>query len=89
LVFDPGQQLRPFLDNVASTQPSGGEPGALNLGDQQALRLVAGSSLYKLRSQLEPLVAKDLPDPLLIYLPDRQGAEGRAVLLELIRPGVN
>jgi hypothetical protein len=50
---------------------------------------VAGSSLYKLRSQLEPLVAKDLPDPLLIYLPDRQGAEGRAVLLELIRPGVN
>jgi hypothetical protein len=87
LVFDPGQQLRPFLDDVASTQPSGGEPGALNLGDQQALWLVAGSSLYQLRSQLEPLVAKDLPDPLLIYLPDRQGAEERAVLLELIRAG--
>ena len=87
LVFDPGQQLRPFLDDVASTQPSGGEPGALNLGYQQALWLVAGSSLYQLRSQLEPLVAKDLPDPLLIYLPDRQCAEGRAVLLELIRAG--
>jgi hypothetical protein len=87
LVIDPGQQLRPFLDDVASTQPSGGEPGALNLGEQQPSWLVAGSSLYQLRSQLEPLVAKDLPDPLLIYLPDRQEAEGRAVLLELIRAG--
>jgi hypothetical protein len=87
LVFDPGQQLQPFLDDVASTQPSGGDPGALNLGDLQPRWLVAGSSLYQLRSQLEPLVAKDLPDPLLIYLPDRQETEGRAVLLELIRAG--
>jgi len=87
LVFDPGQQLRPFLDDVASTEPSAAEPGALNLGEQQPSWVVAGSSLYQLRSQLEPLVAKDLPDPLLIYLPDRQEAEGRAVLLELIRAG--
>ena len=87
LVFDPGQQLRPFLDDVASTQPSGGEPGALNLGDQQALWLVAGSSLYQLRSQLEPHVSADLPDPLLVYLPDHQESECRAVLLELIRAG--
>ncbi|WP_216905722.1 PglZ domain-containing protein [Synechococcus sp. CCY 0621] len=87
LVFDPGQQMRPFLDDVASTQPSAGEPGALNLGEQQPRWLVAGSSFYQLRSQLEPFVAKDLPDPLLIYLPDRQEAEGRDVLLELIRAG--
>jgi hypothetical protein len=29
---------------------------------------VAGSSLYQLRSQLEPHVAAALPDPLLVYL---------------------
>jgi hypothetical protein len=87
LVFDPGQQLRPFLDDVASTQPSGGELGRLSLGEQQARWLAAGSSLYQLRSQLEPHVSADLPDPLLVYLPDHQESESRAVLLELIRAG--
>ena len=87
LVFDPGQQLRSFLDDVATSQPKGAEAGVLNLGEQQPQWVVAGSSLYELRSQIEPLVAKDLPDPLLVYLPDRQEAEGRGVLLELIRAG--
>ena len=87
LVFDPDQQLRSFLDDVATSQPNGGEAGVLNLGEQQPKWVVAGSSLYELRSQIEPLVAKDLPDPLLVYLPDRQEAEGRGVLLELIRAG--
>jgi len=87
LVFDPGQQLRPFLDDIASTQPSGGELGILSLGEQQAHWLAAGSSLYQLRSQLEPHVSADLPDPLLVYLPDHQESESRAVLLELIRAG--
>ena len=48
---------------------------------------MAGSSLYQLRSQLEPHVAAALPDPLLVYLPDRQESEGRPVLLELLRAG--
>lgn len=87
LVFDPGQQLRPFLDDVATAPPSGKELGSLNFGEQQAGWAVAGSSLYELRSQLEPHVAADLPDPLLVYLPDRHEREGRAVLLELLRAG--
>jgi len=87
LVFDPGQQLRPFLDDIATAPPSGSELGTLNLGEQQARWLAAGSSLYQLRSQLEPHVSADLPDPLLVYLPDHQESESRAVLLELIRAG--
>ena len=87
LVFDPGQQLRPFLDDIATAPPSGSELGTLSLGEQQARWLAAGSSLYQLRSQLEPHVSADLPDPLLVYLPDHQESECRAVLLELIRAG--
>lgn len=87
LLFDPGQQLRPFLDDVATAPPSGRELGSLSFGEQQAAWAVAGSSLYELRSQLEPHVAADLPDPLLIYLPNRQESESRAVLLELLRAG--
>jgi hypothetical protein len=89
LVFDPGQQLRPFLDDIATTPSSDSELGSLSLGEQQARWLAAGSSLYQLRSQLEPHVSADLPDPLLVYLPDHQESESRAVLLELIRAGAS
>ncbi|WP_457767393.1 PglZ domain-containing protein [Cyanobium sp. ULC082] len=89
LVFDPGQQLRSFLDEVATSQPTGSELGVLNLGEQQAGWLVAGASLYQLRSQLEPHVSQAQPATLLVYLPDHQETEGRAVLLELLRGGAS
>jgi hypothetical protein len=62
LVFDPGQQLLPFLEDIATTPPSDSELGILSLGEQQTRWLAAGSSLYQLRSQLEPHVKADLPD---------------------------
>lgn len=87
LVFDPGEQLRPFLDDVATMQPHGDVVGSLSLGGQEVYWTVAGSSLYLLRSQLEPHVSAVLPDPLLVYLPKRLESEGRSVLLEMIRAG--
>jgi len=87
LLFDHEEQLRSLLDALATSQPSGEAPGGLNLGELQAQWVVAGSSLFALRHQLEPLVCADLPDPLLIYLPQRQEADCRSTLLELIRAG--
>jgi hypothetical protein len=87
LLFDPAEQLRSLLDALATSQPSDGVPGGLNLDELQAQWVVAGSSLFALRHQLEPLICADLPDPLLIYLPQREEADGRAALLELIRAG--
>jgi hypothetical protein len=87
LLFDPAEQLRSLLDALATSQPSDGVPGALNLGELQAEWVEAGTSLFALRHQLEPLVCADHPDPLLVYLPQMQEADGRATLLELIRAG--
>jgi hypothetical protein len=87
LLFDPAEQLRSLLDALASSQSSDGVPGALNLGELQAQWVMAGTSLFALRHQLEPLVCADLPDPFLVYLPQRQESECRATLLELIRAG--
>ncbi|MCP9793564.1 PglZ domain-containing protein [Vulcanococcus limneticus Candia 3F8] len=87
LLFDPVEQLRSLLDALATSQPTPDAPGGLNLGELQAQWLIAGSSLFALRHQLEPLVCADQPDPLLVYLPQRQEADGRATLLELIRAG--
>jgi hypothetical protein len=87
LLFDPAEQLRSLLDALATSRPSDGTPGALNLGELQAQWVVVGTSLFALRHHLEPLVCADLPDPLLVYLPQRQEADGRATLLELIRAG--
>ena len=87
LLFDPEEQLRSLLDALATIEPSDEAPGGLNLGELQPQWVVAGTSLFALRHQLEPLVCADLPDPLLIYLPQRQEADCRATLLELIRAG--
>ena len=87
LLFDPAEQLLSLLDALATSQPSNEAPGGLNLGELQAQWVIAGASLFALRHQLEPLVCADLPDPLLVYLPQRQEADGRATLLELIRAG--
>ena len=89
LVFDPGQQLCSLLNDVATSQPNGGEAGVLNLGEQQPQWVVAGSSLYELRSQIEPLVANDLPDPLLVYLPEGTvfSSDGKALVRALDAKG--
>ena len=87
LLFDPAEQLRSLLDALATSQPSDEAPGGLNLGELQAQWVVAGTSLFALRHELEPLVCADLPEPLLVYLPQRQETDGRATLLELIRAG--
>ncbi|MCP9832143.1 PglZ domain-containing protein [Synechococcus sp. HJ21-Hayes] len=87
LLFDPAEQLRSLLDALATSEPSDEAPGGLNLGELQAQWVVAGSSLFALRNQLEPLVCADLPDPLLVYLPQRHEADCRSTLLELIRAG--
>ena len=77
MLFDPAEQLRSLLDALATSQPSDQAPGGLNLRELQAQWLVAGTSLFALRHQLEPLVCADLPDPLLVYLPQRQEADCR------------
>jgi hypothetical protein len=87
LLFDPAEQLRSLLDVLATSQPSDETPGGLNLGELQAQWVAGGTSLFALRHQLEPLVCADLPDPLLVYLPQRQETDCRATLLELIRAG--
>jgi hypothetical protein len=87
LVFDAAQQLRSFLDDIAISPPDASGMGSLALAHGPVTWAVAGESLYQLREQLEPLVSADLPGPLLVYLPGRQEAEGRKVLLELIRAG--
>lgn len=76
-----------MLDALATSQPSAEAPGGLNLGEPQAQWVIAGTSLFALRHQLEPLVCADHQDPLLVYLPQRQEADGRATLLKLIRAG--
>ena len=52
LLFDPAEQLRSLLDDLATSQPSDGVHGALNLGELQAQWVIAGTSLFALRHQL-------------------------------------
>lgn len=62
LLFDPAEQLRSLLNDLATSQPSDGSPGDLHLGELQAQWVMAGTSLFALRHQLEPLVIGGLGD---------------------------
>ena len=87
LIFDPNEQLRSFFEDITNNPPNKNNPGNLDLGDIHAKWLIGGNSLFKLRHEIEPLISKDLPDPLLIYLPKRNENECRSTLIELISSG--
>ena len=87
LIFDPAAELRPFLDEVATEAPEPGGFGTIELGDMAVHWALAGPSLFQLRLALEPFVAAERPEPLLIYLPQHEQPGAEAVLMELIRAG--
>ena len=87
LMFDPAEELRPFLDEVATEVPEPGGVGSIELGDMTVYWALAGPSLFQLRLALEPFVASERPEPLLVYLPKHEQGSAKVVLMELIHAG--
>ena len=59
LVFDPDEQLQPLFTELSSSDPTEESPGEIDLLELQAQWLIAGSSLFALRHQIETLVSSD------------------------------
>lgn len=76
--YDPRKEFLPFVEEIAA-QGEGGEPIARAMLGKLPIHLARFTgSFIKLRAEVEPLVAVDRPEPLLIYLPgverDHQGS---------------
>jgi hypothetical protein len=88
LFYDPRAEFEPFFDR--ELRETGAGPGSLvNVFIGERLTLLAryrGSAL-RLRSEVEPVVARDEPDALLIYLPGMKRDRHGSLLMELEKAG--
>ncbi|MBP6582313.1 MAG: PglZ domain-containing protein [Chromatiaceae bacterium] len=84
--YDPRREFRPFFDR--ELEPLPGDPlPRVTIGTCSAFLARYEGSFFGLRAAVEPIVAADQPEPLVLYLPgiarDRLGS----VLMELERAG--
>jgi hypothetical protein len=84
--YDPRSEFTPFFDRELALLDGGPLP-LVTIGTSSPFLARYEGSFFGLRAAVEPVVAADQPDPLILYLPgiakDRQGS----VLMELERAG--
>ena len=87
--YDLRREFEPFLEELAERAGPGAFPAGVAIGEVSARVARFAGSYFGLRAEVEPLVAGERPDPLLVYIPgvdrDRQGS----VLMELERAGTS
>jgi hypothetical protein len=81
--YDPRSEFVPFIDELGAGSASSGGISQVRLGDLAAGLVRYQGSFFAIRAQVEPLVAVDRPEPLLIYVPAVRRDEKGSVLMEL------
>jgi hypothetical protein len=82
--YDPSAAFAPFFGQ-APLQGDSGSSGLerVMIGTQSTLVARYDGSFFGLRAAVEPVVAKDEPDPLILYLPGVNQDQKTSVLMEL------
>lgn len=85
--YDPREEFSPFVAELRGGAPSHVAPVQVALGDTKASLVSYAGSMFEVRSAVEPLVTRERPEAVLIYvagvLPDPTGS----VLTELEKAG--
>src|SRR5438093_1466038 len=82
--YDPRREFLPFFEReLEAVGPGSGGLPQVRVGERPTVLVRYEGSFFGLRAAVEPIVAQDRPEALLVYLPgitrDRQGS----VLMEL------
>lgn len=81
--YDPRREFQPFMEEIAAPV-EGGEPIARAMLGELPIHLAQFTgSFIKLRMEVEPLVAVDRPEPLLVYVPGVERDHNGSLLKEL------
>ena len=81
--YDPRREFTPFMEELDAGDSSTEGVHQINIGKLQASLVRYHGSFFAIRAQIEPLVAVDLPEPLLIYVPGADRDRRGSVLVEL------
>jgi hypothetical protein len=83
--YDAGREFAPFVESL---DRSGDETlPTVTLGNTESRLAVFQGSYFALRLEVEPLVAVNRPQPLLIYLPGERRSPKGSVLMEMEKAG--
>jgi hypothetical protein len=84
--YDPRNEFKPFFDR--ELEPRDGDPlPRVTLGTRTAFLARHEGSFFGLRGLVEPIVATDKPEPVILYLPGVARDRVGSVLMELERAG--
>ena len=86
--YDPGKDFLPFLDELPVVQGNR-HIARVSVGDINAYLAKFDGSYFGLRALVEPLVAVDLPEPMIVYVPADKPERKYSVLMELEEAGTS
>jgi len=87
--YDPRSEFEPFVDALSQLcDPKSGLSKVLIGGMSVSLARFEGS-FFGIKAAVEPVVDKDLPEPLLLYLPGVSRDKKGSVLMEIEKGGVS
>jgi hypothetical protein len=84
--YDPRREFWPFFDRELALEDSDSLPRVTLSGCKPLLARFKGS-FFGLRSAVEPVVAADKPEPLILYLPGVSRDRAGSVMMELEKGG--
>lgn len=85
--YDDAEDFVDFVEEVAATATGGEDVQPVKVGDCAATLVRFQDAVIRMRQAVEARVAKDAPEPLLLYLPGVAADPKRSMLLELEKAG--
>lgn len=85
--YDPRREFEPFIAEMRTTAVAKDSPVAVPIGPGLARLVEFEGSFFDVRSNVEPAVSVDSPEPMVIYLPGCERDRKGSVLMELEKAG--
>jgi len=85
--YDPNKEFSPYIDELETAGDKGEDMANVQVGDLNTHIAQFKGSYFGVRSAVEPLVAVDQPEPLLIYVPGESRNRTGSILMELEKGG--
>ncbi len=85
--YDPKRELAPFVNELRGGMRVGSSPAAIHIGQMQAWLAEYDGSMFEVRAAVEPHVAADQPDHVLVYVGGCEHDRRGSVLMELEKAG--
>ena len=81
--YDPKSEFIPFVESLPAQPAPDGPVSATTLDGLDVALVRFTGSFFEIKTAVEPLVAADKPDPLLVYIPGAARDKTGSVLMEL------